>query len=87
LLQSALLVAALSNSALGGAVAMAGFATASAAGLVLAPLVGRRLGRAGSGRAEVWALRATGLLMAAMSGWALTEGLWHRFAEYCATLW
>jgi sulfite exporter TauE/SafE len=86
LLQSALLVAALSNSALGGAVAMAAFAAASAAGLVLAPLVWRRLDRAGTGRAETWALRAAGLLMAAMSGWALTEGLWHRFAEYCATL-
>lgn len=86
LLQSALLVAALSSSALGGAIAMAGFAMASAAGLVLAPLVWQRLGRAGSGRAETWALRAAGLLMAGMSGWALTEGLWHRFAEYCATL-
>lgn len=86
LLQSALLVAALSSSALGGAAAMAAFASASAAGLVLAPLVWQRLGRAGSGRAEAWALRAAGGLMAAMSGWALTEGLWHRFAEYCATL-
>jgi uncharacterized protein len=85
LLQSALLVAALSSSALGGAVAMAAFAAASAAGLVLAPLVWQRLGRAGS-QAEGWALRAAGLLMAVMSGWALTSGLWHRFAEYCATL-
>ncbi len=86
LLQSALMVAALSNTALGGAAAMATFALASSAGLVLAPLVWRRLGRAGSARAEAWALRAAGLMMAAMSGWALTEGLWHRFAEYCATL-
>lgn len=86
LLQSALMVAALSNTALGGAAAMAAFALASAAGLVLAPLVWRRLGRAGSARAEAWALRAAGLMMAAMSGWALTAGLWHRFAEYCATL-
>lgn len=86
LLQSALVVAALSNTALGGAAAMAAFAVASSAGLVLAPLVWRRLGRAGSARAEAWALRAAGLMTAAMSGWALTEGLWHRFAEYCATL-
>lgn len=86
LLQSALVVAALSNSALGGAMAMAAFAVASSAGLVLAPFVWRRLGRAGSARAEAWALRAAGLMLAAMSGWALTEGLWHRFAEYCATL-
>lgn len=86
LLQSALLVAALSNSALGGAAAMGAFAVASSAGLLLAPLVWRRLGRAGSGRAEEWALRGAGLLMAGMSGWALTGGLWHRFAAYCATL-
>lgn len=86
LLQSALLVAALSNSAAGGALAMAGFAVASSAGLVLAPLLWRWLGRAGSGRAERWALRAAGLLMATLSGWALTQGLWHRLAEYCATL-
>jgi len=86
LLQSALLVAALSNTALGGAAAMGAFAVASSAGLLLAPLVWQRLGRAGSGRAEAWALRAAGLLMAALSGWALTEGLWHRFAEFCATL-
>lgn len=86
LLQSALLVAALSNSALGGAAAMGAFAVASSAGLLLAPLVWQRLGRAGSGRAEAWALRGAGLLMAGMSGWALTSGLWHRFAEYCATL-
>ncbi len=32
------------------------------------------------------ALRAAGQPMAAMSGWALTAGLWPRFAEYCATL-
>jgi len=86
LLQSALLVAALSNTVLGGAAAMGAFAVASSAGLLLAPLVWQRLGRAGGGRAEVWALRGAGLLMAAMSGWALTEGLWHRFAEFCASL-
>ena len=86
LLQSALLVAALSSTAWGGAAAMGLFATTSSAGLVLAPWVWRRLGRAGSARAEAWALRAAGLAMAAMSGWALTSGLWHRFAEYCATL-
>lgn len=86
LLQSALVVAALSNSVVGGAAAMAVFAAASSAGLVLAPLVWRRLGRLGSALAEAWALRAAGLMMVAMSGWALAEGLWHRFAEYCAAL-
>jgi sulfite exporter TauE/SafE len=86
LLQSALLVAALSSSAAGGAAAMLAFAVASSAGLVLAPLLWRRLGRAGGNDAERWALRSAGLLMAAMSGWALTAGVWHQVAAYCATL-
>ncbi|MBL8280231.1 MAG: sulfite exporter TauE/SafE family protein [Pelomonas sp.] len=84
LLQSALLVSALANGALGGAAAMLAFAAASSAGLVAAPFVWRRLGRGGSARAERWALRAAGAAMAAMSGWALTSGLWHRVAEACA---
>jgi sulfite exporter TauE/SafE len=86
LLQSAVMVSALSSSALGGAAAMAAFAAASSVGLLLAPLVWRWLGRGGSGRAERWALRGAGLLMALMSGWALSHGLWERFAAYCATL-
>ncbi|MFO1286907.1 MAG: sulfite exporter TauE/SafE family protein [Rubrivivax sp.] len=84
LLQSALLVAALANGAAGGAAAMFVFALASSAGLVAAPFVWRKLGRGGSARAEQWALRAAGAAMAAMSGWALTSGLWHRVAEACA---
>lgn len=87
LLQSALLVAALANGAAGGAVAMLVFALASSAGLIAAPFVWRKLGRGGSARAErteQWALRAAGAAMAAMSGWALTSGLWHRVAEACA---
>ncbi len=86
LLQSALMVAALSNTAVGGAAAMAAFALTSSSGLVLAPLLWRRLGRAGSASAERWALRGAGLLLALTSGWALTEGVWHRVAAYCATL-
>ncbi|MCW5636865.1 MAG: sulfite exporter TauE/SafE family protein [Rubrivivax sp.] len=86
LLQSALLVAALASTAAGGALAMAAFAAASSLGLLFAPALWSRLGRAGTGRAEQWALRAAGALMAAMSGWALTSGIWHRVAEFCATL-
>lgn len=84
LVQSAVLVAALSNSALGGAAAMGAFAVASSAGLWLAPALWKRL--SDRGVAESRALRAAGALMALMSGWALTHGLWHRVAEYCATL-
>ena len=86
LLQSALLLAALANTATGGALAMAAFAVASSAGLLLAPVLWRRLGRSGARNAEQWALRGAGLLIVAMSGWALTQGLWHRVADYCATL-
>jgi hypothetical protein len=89
LLQSALMVAALSSSAAGGAVAMAAFALASSAGLVLAPLVWRRLGGPNGQRGERierFALRAAGIVIAGFSGWALTHGLWERFAAYCATL-
>ncbi|MBL8343791.1 MAG: sulfite exporter TauE/SafE family protein [Rubrivivax sp.] len=89
LLQSALMVAALSSSPAGGAVAMAAFAIASSAGLLLAPLLWRQLqrsaGRGGEG-IERWALRAAGAVIAGFSGWALTHGLWARFAAYCATL-
>lgn len=87
LLQSALLMAALSSSAIGGAVAMVAFAAASSLGLVLAPLAWRWLGqRAAGARLESLAVRLAGAVMAGFSGWALTSGVWHRVAEYCATL-
>jgi hypothetical protein len=86
LLQSALVVAALANSPLGGAAAMAAFALASSAGLVFAPWVWAKLGRAGGERAERLAVRAAGAMLAGMSGWALTHGLWQQVAAFCATL-
>ena len=102
LLQSALLVSALCSSAAGGALAMAAFALASSAGLLWAPMLARRLGLMAAGTGTVtsasarrpdrarererWALRAAGLLVAVTSGWALTAGVWHRVAAYCATL-
>ena len=51
LLQSALVVAALANTAWGGAAVMAGFAAASAAGLSLAPWAFARLAGGGARRA------------------------------------
>jgi len=86
LLQSALLVAALANSAVGGALVMAGFAGASAAGLVLGPTLWWRLSGGRSGGAAVspaGAVRFAGAALAATSAWALGHGLWIRFAAWC----
>jgi len=79
LLHSALLVAAMSNTAAAGAAAMAAFAALSAAGLVWGPWLWRRLGT----RAEPWAARLAGLALAAAAGWALLHGVWHDIAVYC----
>ena len=93
LLQSALLVAALANSPAAGAGVMAGFAVASAAGLLIGPALwwrlsqGRRLagggpslGAAASGRLAV---RWAGAALALASSWALGHGLWMRVAAWC----
>ena len=87
LLQGALLVASMAGSAAAGAAAMAAFALASAPGLLLAPWVWQRLsGRGDAATRERWAIRAAGGMLAAASGWALTHGLWERFAAFCAQL-
>ncbi|MCU0966605.1 MAG: sulfite exporter TauE/SafE family protein [Burkholderiaceae bacterium] len=85
LLQSALVVAALANTAWGGAAAMAGFAAASAAGLGLAPWAFARLAGSGAGtlQASVWAVRVAGAALAAASAWALGHDLFRRVAAYC----
>lgn len=85
LLQSALVVAALANTAWGGAAAMAGFAAASAAGLSLAPWAFARLAGTGVGTLQVnaWAVRFAGAALAAVSAWALGHDLFHRFVAYC----
>ncbi len=90
LLQSALLVAALANSAQQGAMVMAGFASASAIGLVLGPaLWWRSVGRLGGrcvGSASIsasGAVRCAGVLLAGASAWALGHGVWLRLAAWC----
>ena len=86
LLQSALIVASLAGSAVGGAAAMASFALASSAGLVAAPWVWRWLQRAGSPmQADTGTvlLRAAGALLVLGSGFALGHGVWHQVAIYC----
>lgn len=85
LLQSALLVASLTQSAAGGAMAMGAFALASSLGLVWAPWLWARLGRDGAARAERWAVRGAGAMLVGASGFALGHGLWLSVAAYCAT--
>jgi hypothetical protein len=85
LLQSALVVAALANSAWGGAAAMAGFAAVSAAGLSLAPWAFARLVGSGAGALQVtvWAVRLAGAALAGASAWALGHDLFRRVIAYC----
>jgi sulfite exporter TauE/SafE len=86
LLQSALVLAALGSSAAEGALVMVVFAAASGVGLWLGPAAWWRLA-GGAGRTDVWqrmAIRISGALLVAASGWALWHGLTSRFAaEVC----
>jgi sulfite exporter TauE/SafE len=76
LLQSALIVAALASGPLHGAAVMAGFATSSALGLWLAPVLWRRLrGARGPAQQPTLAVRLAGALLIATSGFALAHGL------------
>ncbi len=82
LLQSALLVASMSNTVWGGSAAMAAFAVASSGGLVLAPWAWRRW--VGGVQAQRNATRLAGALLVAASGFALGHGLWDTVAAFCA---
>lgn len=85
LLQSALVMAALANTAAAGAAVMAGFALVSGAGLALAPwLWGRLRAAGGSAAVAMLATRAAGALLAAASAWALARGLWPPAGAYCS---
>jgi sulfite exporter TauE/SafE len=85
LLQSALVVAALANTAWGGAAVMAGFAVASAAGLALAPWAFARMVGGGAQALQInaWAVRLAGAVLAAASAWALGHDLFRRVVAYC----
>lgn len=80
-LQGALLVAALANTPLGAASAMAAFALASSPGLLLAPVLLRKLlARPG---VQTWAPRLAGAMLVLASSWALGHGLWARIVAWC----
>jgi uncharacterized protein len=82
LLYSALLVAALSGSALDGALTMALFALGSSVSLLPGPWLLLRLRSLGSGD---WGVRLAGAALVATSGWALWMGLVHDTAPWCVT--
>lgn len=92
LLQSALMVAALANSAAGGAAVMGVFAVASAPALGLAPwLWGRWASGQGasaqvlSARVTGGAVRVAGGLLAAASAWALGHDLIRQAIAFCVS--
>ena len=88
LLQSALLVAALANTPASGALVMAGFAGASAAGLVLGPALWWRLsgGRSKVGTGVATGV-ATGTALGAAAGGPSTAVRWAGAALVAASTW
>ena len=91
-LQAGLLLAALANSATGGALVMAGFALGSAPALAAAPWMWARwraiaprsfASTASPAALAMLGFRIAGAGLVLASGWALTHGLWQRFAAWC----
>ncbi len=90
LLYSALVVAALAGSVVGGAAVMALFAAGSGVMLVAGPWAWSRLrgyggGSGGNAAQGALGVRLAGVALAAMSGWALWMGLVHDGAPWCLT--
>ena len=82
LLYSAVLVAALTGSALEGAIVMALFALGTSVSMMAGPWLWLRLRGSGSGD---WGVRLAGLALAASSVWALWMGFAHDAAPWCVT--
>lgn len=82
LLYSALLVAALTGSALEGAAVMALFALGTSVSMMAGPWLWLRLRGTGSG---AWGIRLAGLALAASSSWALWMAFAHDAAPWCVT--
>lgn len=82
LLYSALLVAAMTGSAIEGAAVMALFAAGTAVSMMAGPWLWLHL--RGTGRGD-WGVRLAGLALAASSAWALWMGLVHDTAPWCIT--
>ena len=80
LLYSAVMVAALADGVVGGALVMALFAIGSGAALWAGPWLLLRLGRQ---RRDGWGMRLAGLALLASAVWALWMGLAHDQAPWC----
>jgi sulfite exporter TauE/SafE len=91
MLQAALVVAALCRSPASGALAMGGFALASAPGLLVTPWVLAWLHRGGERRAAWGAglvrlgVRAAGVALAGGALFALNRDAWQRLVAYCSS--
>lgn len=84
LLQSALLVASMTQAPWAGGLAMAAFAAASAGGLLAAPALWRLLrGRADAPAFERRLARAAGALLAVAALFALGHEIWRPIAAWC----
>ncbi|MDO9313774.1 MAG: sulfite exporter TauE/SafE family protein [Burkholderiaceae bacterium] len=83
LLQSALLIAALANTPVQGALAMGSFAAASSLGLWLPGMLAARA--PGGVSVNVLMLRLAGATLVAASAWALSHDLWLRWTAWCQT--
>lgn len=73
LLQTALLIASLANSAHGGALVMAGFATVTGAGMVAAGPLLRQWGQRLGPRWQSMPVRLAGLVVASAASWSLLQ--------------
>lgn len=82
LLYSALLVAALTGSAIEGALVMALFALGTGVSMTIGAWLWLRLGGPGSGD---WGVRLAGLALAVSSAWALWMAFAHNAAPWCTT--
>ena len=82
LLYSALLVAAMTGSALDGAFVMALFALGTSVSMMAGPWLWLRLSGKGAGD---WGVRLAGLALAASSVWALWMAYAHNAAPWCVT--
>jgi len=80
LLYSAVLVAAMTSSAIEGAAVMALFALGTSVSMMAGPWLWLRLR---GGRSGDWGMRLAGLALAASSAWALWMGLVHDAAPWC----
>lgn len=82
LLYGALMVATLAPDPMGGFWVMSAFAIPSGIGVWAAPKLMSRL-TAGPWQDPTWAIRLSGLMLAATAGWGLVHHLWAQWQAWC----